>query len=421
MCLQQGIITASDIPLLLRRHPAPALLLRTLFPLAALREPVLDCRRMSPNAPQNLSPHEPERKSRRWFLRGLLGVGCLAAAGKGVDWVLPRTLCRAGEWHGPVTDHFDGTHFFNAEPNKDYGTRAALRWWLDRPARGVYPVVDRNRFQPELAPSVEGREWEITMVNHSTLLIRTRGLNILTDPIWSDYTSPIQGIGPRRTRPPGLAWDKLPHIDICLLSHDHYDHFDVKTLQALVAKDRPLFVLPLGLKSLLEYHCGEGLSIRELDWWQSVSVDGLNICLTPARHWSKRYRTAETANRSLWGGFWLSSPDGPSLYFAGDTSWTRWFEVIRKRLGAPDMALLPIGAYKPDWIRNNHTSPADAVRAFQTLHARRAIACHFGTWQMANEGYQETLDDLSRALREAGIAPERFIAPENGQTLRGRV
>lgn len=381
---------------------------------------MLDCPCMSRQEQKTKLPNEGKKRSRRWFLRGLLGVGGLAAIGKGTDWLLPRTLCRAGEWHGPLTDHFNGTQFYNPEPARDYGSRDALRWWMDRSARGIYPIVEKNRFQPQLAPVVDGKEWEVTMVNHSTMLLRTRGLHILTDPIWSDYTSPIQGLGPKRTRPPGLAWKDLPRIDVCLLSHDHYDHFDVKTLQALVARDSPRFILPLGLKSLLEYHCGEGLSIDELDWWQSATVGAVDITLTPAHHWSKRYRTVETANRSLWGGFWLRSDGGPSLYYAGDTAWTKWFGVIHERLGAPDVALLPIGAYKPDWIRRYHINPAGAVSAFRMLHARQAIACHFGTWQLANEGYQETLDDLARALERAGIAPELFIAPENGQTLRGR-
>ena len=364
--------------------------------------------------------HTPPKRSRRWFLRGLVGVGALAAAGKGVDWLLPRTLCRAGEWHGPVTDHFDGTYFFNvpeSRPVTSYGTSSMFRWLKDRRQRRPYPVVEKNAHSPRLAPCVEGRSWEVTMVNHSTMLIRLAGLCILTDPVWSDYTSPVQGVGPRRTRPVGIEWDALPRIDVCLISHDHYDHFDVDTLRRLEQRDHPLFVVPLGLKSLLEYHVGAGLRVEEKDWWECVQLPRLSITLTPAYHWSKRYRTVESSNRSLWCGFWLQAQGGPSVYFAGDTALTQWFGRIRERLGAPDVALLPIGAYRPEWIRTAHTSPADSVQAMLTLEARRAIACHFGTWQLANDGYQETLDDLAAALRAADIAPERFLAPENGQTI----
>lgn len=356
------------------------------------------------------------RHSRRWFLKGLLGTAGLAVAAKGADELLPLTLCRPGEWHGPVTDHFNGTHFFNKEGNRHSGsgTKNLIAWLTRRHEKGVYPDVSTNAYQPQLAPEVNGRAWEITMVNHSTMLIRLAGLNVLTDPIWSDYTSPIQGFGPKRHRPVGITWEELPRIDICLLSHDHYDHFDVDTLQRLTQRDNPLYVVPLGLKSLLVYHCGH-VRCEELDWWQNVTYRGLRITLTPARHWSNRYRGRETSCRSLWGGFWLQALT--SVYYSGDTSQTRWFQEIYARLGAPDVALLPIGAYQPDWIRNNHLNPADAVEAMLQLHARRAIACHFGTWQLANEGYQQTLDDLATALKRYRISPELFLAPDNGQTL----
>ncbi len=367
----------------------------------------------------NSKPHRG--RTRRWFLRSLLGLGALTAVGKGVDLLLPRTLCRPGEWHGPRTDHFDGKFFHNVSepaPAADYGSAPILRWLKDRLRRGAYPEVDHNAHTPHLAQRVSDQDWEITMVNHSTMLLRLADYNILTDPVWSNYTSPIQGIGPRRTRPPGIAWEQLPPIDICLLSHDHYDHFDVDTLYMLEQRDHPLFILPLGLRSLLEYHVGKGVRVVEKDWWESVQLPRLTVHLTPARHWSKRYRTTDTANRSLWCGFYLIAHNGPRLYFSGDTARTRWFARIRERLGAPDVAMLPIGAYKPNWIRTHHTSPADAVDAFLTLQATQGIACHFGTWQLANEGYSETLADLAVALQQHGLPPERFIAPDNGQTLR---
>ena len=374
--------------------------------------------------PQETLPDAPKR-SRRLFLRTLMGAGVLAALGKGVDMLLPRTLCRAGEWHGPITDHFDGTCFHNvpepALPPPSYGKAPMLRWLRERGERGYYPEVAVNTQAPALAERVDGRRWEITLINHSTFLIRLAGLCVLTDPVWSDYTSPVQGVGPRRKRPVGLEWDKLPRVDVCLISHDHYDHFDVPTLRRLQQRDRPLFIVPLGLKSLLEHHCGGGMRIAERDWWESVQLPGLEITLTPARHWSKRYYSEDSANRSLWCGFWMQATGGPAVYFAGDSARTAWFARIRERLGAPHVALLPIGAYKPEWIRAHHTSPADAVQAMGDLRAAQAIACHFGTWQLANEGYQETLDDLAAALRRANIDPARFPAADNGQTFRGEV
>ncbi len=346
----------------------------------------------------------------------IAAAGTVLLAG---DFLMPSWLCRGGEWEGPVSDHFDGTFFFNPEPSTLYKTSNLLQWLKERHTKGEYPRVEALLHQPELAAQVDGANWEVTMVNHSTMLIRTAGLNILTDPIWSDYTSPVQGFGPKRCRPAGIAWDKLPKIDICLLSHDHYDHYDSGTLKRLAEEHAPLFIVPLGLAGLLEYHCGENTRIIEADWWECVQHGNLKITLTPARHWSNRYRKTYTRNRSLWCGFYLQSPGGPSVYYVGDSARSNCFESIRTRLGAPDLALIPIGAYKPDWIRNGHISPAEAVEAFQHLQARQAIACHFGTWQLANEGYQETLNDLTTALQAARIPAEQFIAPDNGQTLRG--
>lgn len=349
------------------------------------------------------------------ILLALVGTTLLAG-----DFLMPRWLCRGGEWQGPVSDHFDGVFFYNSEPSALYKTSNLLQWLRERHTKGEYPTVDTLPHQPQLAPQVDGKDWEVTMVNHSTMLIRTAGLNILTDPIWSDYTSPVQGFGPKRHRPAGIAWEKLPKIDICLLSHDHYDHFDADTVRILAEEHNPMFIVPLGLGSLVKYHCGGDTRIIEADWWESVQHGNLKITLTPAKHWSNRYRNTYTRNRSLWCGFYLQAGEGPSIYYVGDSAKSRCFADIRARLGAPDVALIPIGAYKPDWIRNGHISPAEAVEAFRQLQPKQAIACHFGTWQLANEGYEETLDDLRSALNAAGIPEEKFIAPENGQTLRGK-
>ena len=381
-------------------------------------------------------PHEPQITSddssaplqgkklpRRRFLKGLAGVAVLAAIGKGVDLLLPMTICRPGEWNGPVTDHFDGMYFYNPEHANRHKTNKAssiFGWFFRKRIKGEYPIVQTNTHRPQLAPVVNGADWEVTMVNHSTMLVRIGGLNILTDPVWSDCTSPVQWAGPKRTRPVGIAWDDLPRIDVCLISHDHYDHFDAATLKKLYERDNPLFIVPLGLKSLLQYHTDASPRCEEKDWWDTVQLNPSVSCtLTPALHWSRRYRSAASGNRSLWCGFFMQVKGGPSVYFAGDTAAGTIFDTIRRRLGAPTLALLPIGAYRPDWIRTHHTNPADAVQVFRQLQAQQAIACHFGTWQLADEGYQETLGDLATALREAGIPPHLFPAPDNGQTLRG--
>lgn len=373
------------------------------------------------------APATGERSSRRLskckkrLLIALLSLLTLGVALYSIDRLLAHTLCRSGSWEGAPSDHFDGKRFRNiyADTNVTPGTGSGVKWLLGMSERGLYPSVSQNTHHPELAPSVDGADWECTMVNHSTMLIRTAGLNILTDPVWSDYVSPVQGIGPARHRPPGIAWENLPRIDICLLTHEHYDHFDASTLRRLRQRDNPLFIVPLGLRNLLEYHIGSA-RIEERDWWESVSIGKLTVTLTPAHHWSNRYRGSGNSNRSLWCGFWLESTGGPRIYYVGDTAVSPAFEHIRKRLGAPDLALIPIGAYRPDWLRRHHISPDEAVNIFLTLQATQALGCHFGTWQLGHEGYDETLIDLSTALHRRGIRSERFRAAENGQSFRGK-
>lgn len=373
--------------------------------------------------PQPKPTAQTNAKSRRWFLKTLAGTACAVGAAKGIDLLLPLTICRPGHWEGPPTDHFDGHYFFNPEHIARHSSHKAssiFRWLFRKRVKGHYPEVAQRLHTPNLAPIVEGNHWEVTMVNHSTLLIRVGGLNILTDPVWSDYTSPVPFAGPKRKRPVGITWDELPKIDVCLLSHDHYDHFDAATLRRLQERDAPHFIVPLGLKSLLQYHTGTTPHCDELDWWDSVPVSPhTRITLTPALHWSRRYRHPEDSNRSLWCGFHIQTANGPTIFFAGDTAASNCFDDIYNRLGAPHVAILPIGAYRPDWIRTHHTNPQDAVRIMQQLHAPFAIACHFGTWQLADDGYQENLDDLAAALRAANIPHHSFPAPDNGQTLRG--
>lgn len=370
------------------------------------------------NKPHRNAP-SPKSGCTRHITLILLILLLLGGALLGFNWLLAATLCRGGNWQGPVSDHFDGERFRNPSPSISYGRGSSLNWFLRSYQKGHYPHVTQNEHQPELAHRVDGADWECTLINHSTFLIRAGGLNILTDPIWSDEPSPVAHLGPSRKRPAGIPWEDLPRIDICLLSHDHYDHFDTTTLRRLKLRDDPLFIVPLGLRSLLEYHIGE-VRVAEKDWWDTWTQGKLRITLTPAQHWSARYRGNGARNRSLWCGFWIQAENGPAIYFAGDTAWADIFEQIRNRLGAPDLALLPIGAYKPDWIRTSHLNPEDAVRAFRALQARQGIGCHFGTWQMGYESYDETLMDLATALLSAGIRPERFIAADNGQTLRGK-
>ena len=337
--------------------------------------------------------------------------------------IIERTVCRGGSWDGPVTDHFVGKKFFNPEADDEPHNGSYFWWGLTR-TPAPYVRADKNADQPDLAEEIHLGEWEATLVNHSTFLIRVHGVNILTDPVWSERTSPVTFAGPVRYRPAGIEWDKLPKVDVVLITHDHYDHLDLETIRKLNERFLPQFYVPLGNRQLLE---SIGIrSIVEMDWWEEATYAAekgtVKITMTPARHFSARYRTESARNKTLWAGYYLEGADGVKLYFTGDSAWTGFFEEIRKKLGSPDVAFLPIGAYKPEnLIARAHMTPSQAVRAFQTLKPGQGIAMHFGTWQLADDGYAETLSDFHKALDEQGVSPESFVAPDNGRTFRGKI
>ena len=311
----------------------------------------------------------------------------------------------------PVSDHCDGQVFFNPGPRgRPRGMTAALRWQLQG-ARAAWPswVTD-----PAFAPppeAVAAGEAAITFVNHATFLIRLPGAVILTDPIFSERCSPVAWAGPKRVRPPGLRLDDLPRPDVILLSHNHYDHMDLPSLRALHRLHAPTIVTTLGNARPL---AKLGIQARELDWWQDVTVAGLHVTVTPARHFSAR--TPFDRNRTLWGGFMIRTTAGQIL-FAGDSGAGGHWQDIRRRLGAPDLALLPIGAYEPRWFMAPvHMNPDEAVEAHGALDARFSVGMHFGTFQLTDEAIDAPLAALTAARQRAGLEPAAFRTLGFGET-----
>jgi len=222
--------------------------------------------------------------------------------------------------------------------------------------------------------------------------VQQDGLNLLTDPIWSPRIGPTSWLGSKRQRPPGIRFEDLPPVDVVLLSHDHYDHLDLPTLRQLAeAFPNLTMVTGLGNGSFLK---SNGIHVRvvELDWWQSTTVGSLEISATPAAHWSGRNPFAQ--NRTLWVGFMLKGPAG-GVYFAGDTGWGPHFAEIRERFGPLRLALLPIGAYKPEWFMSpQHMGPPEALEAARILEASSSIGLHFGTFNLADDGPYEAPNAL---------------------------
>ena len=300
--------------------------------------------------------------------------------------------------------HFDGKRFYNPDAPQALGFLAALRWKLTSRREPSPRFISDTK--PSIPPRrVEGGALRTTLVNHSTVLLQQGGLNILTDPIWSERASPLSFAGPRRRRKPGVSWQDLPRIDAVLISHNHYDHLDLPTLRRLADRGQSQFIVPTGVSRLLRsQNIG---SVHEMDWGESLSLPGCTIHCVPALHFSSR--GIFDRNMTLWCGYVIECRER-LVYFAGDTGFGRHFAQIRERFGAPHLALLPIGAYEPRWFMSPvHMAPDEAIRAHEILAARTSIAIHHGTFQLADDGLDTPKKQLlSRAL-------ESFLVLKNGQ------
>src|SRR5688572_6084373 len=308
------------------------------------------------------------------------------------------------------SDHFDGRRFVNLTGAAGQPFSAVPRMLLA--PRTPWPA--RIDDPPRRPPALNGASAVVTFIGHSTFLIQTAAGNLLTDPMYSQRAGPVNLIGPRRVRQPAVPFDDLPPISTVLLSHNHYDHCDLRTLRMLAERFDPIVVIPLGNGRLA--HSAGVRRVEELDWWQESTTSPVPTALTPAHHFSAR--TPFDRNHALWGGFMLS-PDGARIFFAGDTAYAPFFRDIRRRLGPIDLALLPIGAYEPRWFMHVvHMNPAEAVQAHLDLEAKESVAMHFGTFQLTTEGIDEPARALGEACRERNVSRSRFRIPECGESVR---
>jgi L-ascorbate metabolism protein UlaG (beta-lactamase superfamily) len=267
--------------------------------------------------------------------------------------------------------------------------------------------------RPAIAGQVPDGQAVVTFVNHATVLLQLRDLNILTDPVWAERASPSSWIGPKRKRAPGVLLGELPRIDLVLISHNHYDHLDIKTVKAIAARHAPKILVPLGNRRFLERR---GIAnVVEVDWWDRVSLAAESaITFTPSQHFSAR--GVFDRNKTLWGAF-LIEHHGAKVFFGGDGAYSSAYRQVHERLGAPDLAFLPIGAYEPRWfMKAVHMNPEEAVRAHLDLQARQSVAIHFGTFQLTEETPQRAVADLHHALETLRVQPRAFVVLREGQT-----
>jgi N-acyl-phosphatidylethanolamine-hydrolysing phospholipase D len=306
-----------------------------------------------------------------------------------------------------------------------------LRWRWDASRKGLPPrpstpipqVVPDLAFLHANAAAGAAMRPAVTWIGHATVLAQLGGLTLLTDPIFSPRASPLAFAGPRRHQPPGIAQDALPHIDIVLASHNHYDHLDEASIQALCkqAGGPPVFIVPLGLKRWL---ADRGVhDVVELDWWDQHPVGGADVALVPAQHWSGRGLTDRM--KTLWGGFAVFAPDC-HLFFAGDTAYSRDFEDIRERFAARqtpaagggfDIALLPIGAYEPRWfMADQHVNVHEAMKIHRDLGAKRSLGVHWGTFELTDEALDEPPKALAAIRATQGVVDDEFFVLAIGET-----
>jgi len=347
--------------------------------------------------------------------RRVLGVlaGSAAAIGVPSAW-----YSRMKTYSGPVSDHFDGLHFFDPDGSRPRTLMEVLRWQFGRRReRAVWPDWAPSPYADTPPVRVEDRKVRLSFVGHASWLIQTAGLNILVDPVWSERVSPFSFAGPKRHNDPGIAFEALPKIDVVLVSHGHYDHLDTATLSKLAAKCSPRVITPLGNDVTMK-EGDAAIKAEAHDWKDRVELgNALAVTLVPTRHWTAR--GLFDRNKALWASFVLETPAG-KLYIVCDSGYGegKHFRRVAEAHGPLRLAILPIGAYEPRWfMRDQHMNPSDAVKALADCGAEQALAHHHGTFQLTDEAIDAPAMALGEALDQAKVPREKFAVLKPGQVF----
>ncbi len=339
--------------------------------------------------------------NRRRLRRGALGLAATFAFLSTLA-LIGGCALSGSTWAGPKSAHFDGAHFVTPDAPPKVGgfglegIGALLKWQTTR-TPGKWRAYREEPYGLPPPYEVKGGAMRVTFINHATTLIQFDGINVLTDPVYSERVSPFDFAGPSRVRPPGVKFESLPRIDVVVLSHNHYDHMDVATLKRISSTwPAAQFFAGLGNRAFLE---GRGLSnVTELDWWDSRDVGGVTVRSVPNQHFSNR--GLFDADGTLWSAWVIEGTSGRA-YFGGDTGYGAHFKAISEKLGPMRLAVVPIGAFKPEWFMAPiHMSPAEAVQAALDLKATTAVPMHYGTFPLADDGEDEPVEVLEAVLKE---------------------
>jgi L-ascorbate metabolism protein UlaG (beta-lactamase superfamily) len=340
--------------------------------------------------------------SAAWLTRGLS-----AAFGASPEDIRAR-LPKSPQFHGDVFRNAEQTTTMRADAGQS-ALRELLFGGQRRKPTGPVPVL-----APETGAVADGLH--ITWYGHASALVEIGGRRVLLDPVWSQRCSPSPLVGPRRLHPPPLALTELPALDAIVISHDHYDHLDMPTVQALVGTQTAPFVVPLGIGAHLDRWGVPAERVVELDWDQSVEVvDGLKLTATPARHFSGRRLTER--NYTLWCSWTIAGtgPDGRDrrVYYTGDSGYFDGYPRIGAAYGPFDVTLIQVGAYDPRWPEI-HMTPEEAVQAHLDLRGGLLVPVHWATFVLAFHAWSDPIDRLWREAKARGV---NLAVPRPGERV----
>lgn len=317
-----------------------------------------------------------------------------------------RSTLIVPRYGGKPSIHFDGKKFHNHHDAK-MGSFSKLFWYQLTNKKDEW-LYQKNAERMKPLESFDFNNLRYTHINHATVLIQLQKINILTDPVFIKRASPFQIIGPKRYREPAIALEDLPTVHYIVISHDHYDHLDIESIKKIQQRDKTTILVGLGLKAFLEKF---GIkNVYEFDWRESMSFEDVEFVFHTAKHWSNR---GIHPYRSLWGS-WIIKNQYATIYFAGDTGYGDHFKDIKETYRTIDLALIPIGAYKPRFFMQHvHMAPEDALKAHIDLQPKESLAIHWGTFQLTHEGIFAPISELEVLSQKKKISNFYFDKMHN--------